>query len=265
VKQRPRTAVIALGLLIPFWGVWIIVSRFARLATHPPLVDVIALLISIGLAGVALYEAFYGRKKRAFALLAIETCLQLFILASVDIPWARGDGGHAASAIALRIAAWNDDRKGDHVSAAWNRVMAADGEPMMTYSMQPPKELVHAHACGIFRAGYNRWIKNEPALHAAFSRRLGACAAADGDTNTAIAEYAFGESADLRRPSLVIAAMFAANDGYPTVATTAIEQALSTAERPAACRSIAFAYKDVRKASQLSRAIRAAQIARCPA
>lgn len=265
VTNRPRVITIALSTLIPLWGLGIIASRLTRLAAHPPLIDIAALLISVTLAIVALYEAFRGRKKRAVWLFAIEACLQLFVLTTVDIPWARGDGGHAVTAVVLRVDAWNMDRTGDHVGAAWERVIASGGTRMMTYSAESAPQVIQQHACGALRNGYDLWIKNEPALHEAFARKLGACAAADGNTNEAIAEYTYLVSSEFNKPSMLIAANLAAIDGFPDLAILTLNRALTSGERANTCRSIDFAYNDTRKPSHLSIAIRAAHLARCTA
>ena len=74
---------------MPLVALSVIASRASRLLLHPLLIDVLAIVGSLTLAIVAIYEAFRGRAKRGAALLVAEGLLTAFVAWHLDYPWAQ--------------------------------------------------------------------------------------------------------------------------------------------------------------------------------
>jgi hypothetical protein len=137
--------------------------------------------------------------------------------------------------------------------AAAYRVYGNGGDAVLRYLDLPPRLVIERDACADLRAADAAYVAGkEPRIAIALDRSLGACAAHDGDTNAAVADYFAGSARASGTPARLTAASDAETDGFERVALGELRLGMSDpVERTQICTEMIHA-RSVQRATKFS-------------
>jgi len=254
VTTRPAfslgTLLNAVALLIAIAVVGLFVARGVWVLAYPQwgiiggLCAVIVLVSTIGALDVVA-----GRTLRAWLLVLLEAIVAAVVFSELGFSLERATEDVPVIGPAFALNVWAPRyEKTDPFRAAAYRVYGHGGEAVLAYLDLPPKLVVERNQCGDLRAGVAASVTGkEPLIEIALDRTLGACAAHDGNTAVAVADYYAGSARTIASPARLRAASDAEADGFEPVALAELRLGMGDAgQRAEICAEMIHARSTAR-------------------
>ncbi len=240
----------AVALLIAISIVGLFVARGVWVLAYPQwgiiggLCAVIVLISAIGALDV-----IAGRTVRAWLLVLLEAIVAAVVFSELGFSFERATEDVPVVGPLFALNVWAPRyEKTDPFRAAAYRVYGHGGDAVLTYLDLPPKLVVERNECGDLRAGEAAYVAGkEPLIDVALDRTLGACAAHDGNTVVAVADYFAGSARTIASPSRLRAASDAEADGFEPIALAELRLGMGDAtQRAQICSEMTHARSTAR-------------------
>jgi hypothetical protein len=247
----PRTLVNAVALLIAISIVGLLVARGVWVLAYPQwgiiggLCAVIVLVSAIGALDV-----IAGRTARAWLLVAVEAVAAIVVFSELGFSFERATEDVPVIGPLFAGNVWAPRyEKTDPFRAAAYRVEGHGGGAVLAYLDLPAQLVIQRNECGDVRAGEAAYVAGkEPLIEVALDRTLGACAAHDGNTAVALADYYAGSARTTGSPARVHAASDAEADGFEPIALAELRLGMGDpTQRAEICREMVHARASVRE------------------
>jgi len=241
----PGTLVNAVALLIAITIVGLFVARGVWVLAYPQWGIIGALCVVIMLISViGALDVVGGRPVRAWLLVGLEASVAAIVFSELGFSLERAteDVPVIGPIFALNVWAPRYEKIAPDRAAAY-RVYGHGGEGVLLYLDRPAKLVVERGECADLRTGDAAYVTGkEPRIQVALDRTLGACAAHDGDTATAVTDYYTGSARVTGAQSRLRAAGDAETDGFEPVALAELRLGMAdSAQRAEICSEMKHA------------------------